>query len=119
MSSITKDLRKKSDTELAAIISKLKAQLLEIRFSIANGEQEKLHTIKEIKKTIARVLTILNERNVNITLKKVSNQKKSEAVFDTTKDKVAIEAIHEHEAQNLIHQDSAHDENDANAEGTN
>lgn len=104
MSSITKDLRKKSDEELAQIVVKLKAQLLEIRFSVANGEQEKLHTIVEIKKTIARVFTILNERNTIVSVNKMTKQKKSKAVYDTKKDKVAVEAIHEHETQNLIQQ---------------
>lgn len=60
--SITKDLRKKSNAELAELITKCKQQLLEIRFNVANGEAEKLHVISDIKKTIARSLTILNER---------------------------------------------------------
>lgn len=60
--SITKDLRKKSNAELAELITKCKQQLLEIRFNVANGEAEKLHVISGIKKTIARSLTILNER---------------------------------------------------------
>lgn len=61
-SSITKDLRKKSNAELAELIAKCKQQLLQIRFNVANGEEEKTHTISGIKKTIARSLTILNER---------------------------------------------------------
>ncbi len=60
--SMTKDLRKKSNAELAELISKCKEQLLQIRFSVANGEAEKLHVVSGIKKTIARSLTILNER---------------------------------------------------------
>ncbi len=60
--SMTKDLRKKSNAELAELVSKCKAQLLQIRFSVANGEAEKLHVVSGIKKTIARSLTILNER---------------------------------------------------------
>ncbi len=60
--SMTKDLRKKSNAELAELISKCKDQLLQIRFSVANGEAEKLHVVSGIKKTIARSLTILNER---------------------------------------------------------
>lgn len=61
-SSITKDLRKKSTEELMELITKMKEQLLQIRFSVANGEVEKIHTSGQIKKTIARSLTILNER---------------------------------------------------------
>lgn len=62
MSSITKDLRKKTNEELTSIVSKLKMQLLEIRFNATSGETEKLGNAAEIKKTIARALTIINER---------------------------------------------------------
>lgn len=66
MSSISKDLRTKTNDELAEIVSRLKGQLLEIRFKVANGEQDKFHVIKEIRRTIAVALTILNERDVVI-----------------------------------------------------
>lgn len=62
MSSITKDLRKKTNEELTDIVSKLKTQLIEIKFSVTSGETEKLANASEIKKTIARALTIINER---------------------------------------------------------
>lgn len=62
MSSITKDLRKKTNEELTDIVSKLKMQLVEIRFSVTSGETEKLANASEIRKTIARALTIINER---------------------------------------------------------
>lgn len=70
--SITKDLRKKSTEELAELIVKMKEQLLQIRFSVANGEAEKLHTANQIRKTIARALTIINERKIE-TLKNKEN----------------------------------------------
>ena len=62
MSSITKDLRKKTNAELTEIVSKLKMQFVEIRFSVTSGETEKLANAVEIRKTIARALTIINER---------------------------------------------------------
>lgn len=65
MSSITKDLRKKTNDELAEIVTKLKSQLLEIRFSAASGETSKANNSAEIRKTIARALTILNERELS------------------------------------------------------
>lgn len=63
-SSINKDLRKKTNEELTDIIIKLKSQLLEIRFNVATGQTDKQANKKEIRKTIARVLTILNEREL-------------------------------------------------------
>ncbi len=62
--SVNKDLRTKTNQELQDIIIKLKTQLLEIRFSVASGNTEKQHNAKEIRKTIARVLTILNQREL-------------------------------------------------------
>lgn len=76
-SNMTKDLRKKTTTELADLIVKMKEQLLQIRFSIANGEHDKLHAASQIRKTIARALTIINERKMEALNKKsdLSNTK--------------------------------------------
>lgn len=63
-STVNKDLRKKTNNELTDIITKLKSQLLEIRFSVASGQTEKQSNAREIRRTIARVLTILNEREI-------------------------------------------------------
>lgn len=57
-----KALREKTSQELTEILNKLKTQLLEIRFSVASGDTEKAKNAGEIRKTIARILTILNER---------------------------------------------------------
>ena len=72
MNSITNDLRKKTNEELTEIVSKLKLQLLEIRFSASSGETEKQGNASEIRKTIARALTIINEREF---VKKMDNKK--------------------------------------------
>lgn len=69
-----KELRTKTDNELGNLISKLKIQLLEMRFKIANGEVEGLHKFKEIKKTIAMAMTVLSERNVKISFSTFSTQ---------------------------------------------
>lgn len=64
MSSITKDLRQKSNEELQNMILDLKAKLLSLRFASAKGEADKPHLIKEIKSTIARAFTIIKEREL-------------------------------------------------------
>ena len=74
--SMIKDLRKKTTEELAELVVKLKEQLLQIRFSVANGEAEKLHTANQIRKTIARALTVINERkNETLNQKEQSSTK--------------------------------------------
>lgn len=61
-----KELMKKSDVELGELISTLKVQLLEYRFKMANGEVEGLHKIKETKKMIAMAMTVLSQRNIEV-----------------------------------------------------
>lgn len=61
-----KELRKKTDIELAELIFRLKSQLLEIRFKIANGETEGVNKTREIKRTVAIAMTVLSERKVKL-----------------------------------------------------
>ncbi|MCF0217525.1 MAG: 50S ribosomal protein L29 [Malacoplasma sp.] len=69
-----KDLRTKSDVELGNLISRLKIQLLELRFKIANGEVEDINKLKEIRKTIAMAMTVLSERDVKISFSSFNTQ---------------------------------------------
>lgn len=69
-----KDLRNKTDLELGQLITKLKFELLEIRFKTANGEEVQAYRKKEIKKTIARAMTVLSERNVQISFSTFDTQ---------------------------------------------
>jgi large subunit ribosomal protein L29 len=65
---MNKELRSKTNEELCSLIMRLKLQLLESRFRMASGELEKTHTLPEIRKTIARALTILNERQIKLSI---------------------------------------------------
>jgi large subunit ribosomal protein L29 len=65
---MNKELRAKTNEELCSLIMRLKLQLLESRFRMASGELEKTNTLPEIRKTIARSLTILNERGIKPTI---------------------------------------------------
>ena len=58
----TSDIRKMSDEEINAKITEIKAELWNLRFASASGQLEKPHRISELRKTIARMKTILNER---------------------------------------------------------
>lgn len=83
-----KDLRKKTDLELGDLISKLKIQLLEMRFKMANGQVNEVHKISGIKKTIAMAMTVLSERNI-----KVSFSTHSIQLIKDNKGKQEINAI--------------------------
>jgi large subunit ribosomal protein L29 len=65
---MNKELRSKTNEELCSLIMRLKLQLLESRFRMAAGELEKTSNISEIRKTIARALTILTQREVKLSI---------------------------------------------------
>ena len=56
------ELRKLSTEELNNKISESKRELLDLRLKNATGTLEKPSKIKELKKDVARMKTIINER---------------------------------------------------------
>ncbi|GHU34018.1 hypothetical protein FACS1894166_10800 [Bacilli bacterium] len=65
---MNKELRTKTSEELCSLIMRLKLSLLETRFKMASGEGDKNNQAAEIRKTIARALTILNQRQIDVTI---------------------------------------------------
>ncbi|MBT9133443.1 MAG: 50S ribosomal protein L29 [Firmicutes bacterium] len=61
-----KDIRDMNDAELMQKIEDLKGELFNLRFRLVTGQLENPMRIKEVRKTIARVKTILHERERNI-----------------------------------------------------
>lgn len=60
-----KELRSKNDEELLQLFVRLKGQLLQMRFLHASGELDKTHKIQQVRRMLARVFTLLNERKVD------------------------------------------------------
>ena len=59
----TNEIRKMSAEELDAKLKELKSELFNLRFQHAINQLENPHRIAEVKKDIARVMTILREKN--------------------------------------------------------
>ena len=59
----TKDLREMSAEELNAKLKELKEELFNLRFQHAINQLDNPQRIVEVKKNIARVMTILSEKN--------------------------------------------------------
>lgn len=55
-------LRERSSDELTKTLSDLEEQLFKLRFQKSTGQIENPVKIREVRKDIARVLTIINER---------------------------------------------------------
>jgi large subunit ribosomal protein L29 len=61
-----KELRDKSVNELNQSVLDLKTELFNLRFQLATGELDNPMRINKVKKDIARVKTVLRERELNI-----------------------------------------------------
>ncbi|BDG17143.1 50S ribosomal protein L29 [Thermus brockianus] len=65
LSEVKKELeeaRKLSPVELEKLIRKKKQELMELRFQASIGQLSQNHRIRETRQTIARLLTVLNEK---------------------------------------------------------
>ena len=66
MSKQIKELRSLNDTELNPKLADLKEELFNLRFQSVTGQLENPMRIREVKKTYARIQTILTERKMGI-----------------------------------------------------
>ena len=57
-----KDIRERSADELRKMLGDLEEQLFKLRFQKSTGQIENPVKIREVRKDIARVLTVINER---------------------------------------------------------
>lgn len=60
----SKELRDLTDEELRQQEAELRRKLFTLRFQIATGQQDNTTALKETKRDIARILTILREREL-------------------------------------------------------
>jgi large subunit ribosomal protein L29 len=60
-----KEIREKTNEELVAEIETLKAELFNLRFQQATGQNVNGARMKAIKKTIARIKTVMTERELS------------------------------------------------------
>ena len=60
----SREIREKTIEELKILAKDLKEELFKLRMKSGTGQLEKPHRLGEIKKDIARVLTILKEKQV-------------------------------------------------------
>ena len=60
-----KDIRNLSNEEIVKKIEEMKEELFNLRFSQATGNLEKPSRIRELRKLVARMKTIIRERELN------------------------------------------------------
>ena len=62
----TKEIRNLSDRDLQKQLEQSKSELFNLRFQLATGQLENPMMIGLVKKDIARIKTIIRERELNI-----------------------------------------------------
>ncbi|ABK61894.1 50S ribosomal protein L29 [Clostridium novyi A str. 4552] len=60
------ELRVNTAQELSAKLNDLKAELFNLRFQLATGQLENPMRIRQVKKSIAQVKTILREKELKV-----------------------------------------------------
>jgi len=60
-----KDIRTKSVAELESEVKELKSELFKLRFQLATNQLNNPVRIREVKRDIARVKTIIKEKDLN------------------------------------------------------
>jgi len=58
------DLREMVDEELETHLGEAKQELFNLRFQLVTGQQENTARLRDIKRTVARIETILREREI-------------------------------------------------------
>jgi large subunit ribosomal protein L29 len=58
------EIREKTQSELDKELKELKSELFKLRFQLATNQLENPMRIKEVKKSIARVKTVMREREL-------------------------------------------------------
>ena len=61
-----KELRTSAPQDLKAKLDELKAELFNLRFQLATGQLENPMRIREVKKSIAQIKTIIREEELKI-----------------------------------------------------
>jgi len=57
------EIRQKTKPELEKLLQDLQEKLRQLRFDLASGKVKNVREIRETKKDIARILTILNPKS--------------------------------------------------------
>ncbi len=57
-----KELNKKTKAELQKVLQQNRARLRTLRFDLASGKVKNVREIRQLKKDIARILTIINAK---------------------------------------------------------
>lgn len=58
----TKELRQKSDEELQKLLEDFKSKAVELKFNVSAGRVKNVQEMHQVKKDIARIYTLMNQK---------------------------------------------------------
>jgi large subunit ribosomal protein L29 len=79
MPSKAAELRELPDDELVARIESAKEELFNLRFQLATGQLDNPSRMKKVRHDVARIATVLREREIEIELDELAAGTKDEA----------------------------------------
>ncbi len=68
MSDVTNELRELQDEELQTRYRESKEELFNLRFQMATGQLDNNRRVRDVKRDIARILTIQQERKLGLSV---------------------------------------------------
>ncbi len=74
MASMADELRELPDDELTARIDSAKEELFNLRFQLATGQLDNPARIREVRHDVARIHTVLREREIELELDALAAQ---------------------------------------------
>lgn len=62
-----KELKNKTEQELQALLAKFREEMRDQRFAISARQLKNHQALKKTKKVVARILTVLTDKKINLT----------------------------------------------------
>jgi large subunit ribosomal protein L29 len=85
MASLAQELRELPESELLARIEAAKEELFNLRFQLATGQLDSSSRLKQVRHEMARVHTVLREREIEAELDAVAAQEEETKKVETKK----------------------------------
>jgi len=70
-----KEIRQKSEAQLQKQLKAMREELRDLRFKISNKQYKDVRDLRDLKKDIARVLTVMKEKRVLDSINKKNKEK--------------------------------------------
>ncbi|HEX4430226.1 MAG TPA: 50S ribosomal protein L29 [Frankiaceae bacterium] len=78
------ELRSEGDEELVSRLKEAKQELFNLRFQVATGQLDNNRRLQTVRRDIARIYTVMRERELGITYQVIAEESADEEAADST-----------------------------------